>query len=130
MKNRIILHTVKKNKPIPKTIQKRPTMIRSQALSRKFYKNQLINMQTRTNTLRKITGVGPIIQNVPNRLPANEENNQTNNLKNNEIHSIFNKIITTLNNKMNNSEFTNDEDLLLTTYFEELTDLKKKILKI
>lgn len=147
MKNRIILHNVKKNIPKTKVIQKRPiSKTTKPILRKKFYKNQLIMLQNKALMNRKITGVGaninPIhiqtqVQNTPTK--QHNQNNQVinpikkesiSNLNNNEIHTIFNKIITTLNNKMNNSEFTNDEDLLLMTYFDELTDLKKQILKL
>ena len=143
MKNRIILHNVKKKIPSTKIIHKRPIKKNLKPILRnKFSKNQLINIQNRTLLTRKIIGIGPNI----NPMPTNNQNNlqkndpEVNNLintntseiqlKNNEIHSIFNKIITTLNNKMNNSEFTNDEDLLLMTYYNELNELKKEILKI
>lgn len=136
MKNRIILHNVKKI--IPKTkIQKKPIKSIRPVSMKKFHKNQLIIMQNKAITTRRITGI-PINQVNTNIRNTNMNTNALQIIKkdnvvtlnNSEIHSIYNKIITTLNNKMNNSEFTNDEDLLLITYYNELTELKKEIGKL
>ena len=129
MKNRIVLHNVKKI--IPKTkIQKKPIKSIRPVSMKKFHKNQLIIMQNKAITTRRITGTNTKNTNINNNTLQIIKKDNVTTLNNSEIHLIYNKIITTLNNKMNNSEFTNDEDLLLITYYNELIELKKEIGKI
>ena len=60
------------------------------------------------------------------------QKNVNNNLNNsiNDFTSKYNKIITSLNNKINNSEFINNENDLLQIYFEELNDFYNSIMNV
>ena len=82
MKNRIVLHNVKKIISKSKIQKKSIKSIRNLSI-KKFHKNQLIKMQNKTITDRKITG----IQNIQNI--QNNQNNQINQInqinQNNQI---------------------------------------------